>query len=168
MIIAVISTAVSGYAQERRNASGSYELSLDLGAAVYQGCGVFCFGYSFSDRWSAEAGFSMDFSNPSPDTQSEEYIHKMEFAPHPATEKQEIFRSTIEIGLRFWESDTRCGTYAYGGCIADFHGQVATSLGAGYRIGIWKGLNTDLMYRKIINSSNNMSDNLCLRLGYVF
>ena len=162
--ICLLATYDCGFCQDRRCTVGVCVSGFITGCAEIQ------IEHAFGKHWSAAAEACLGFSRLFKENDMLEKGHDSEFSFEelPHMRATELFTEYIQG--RYWISDNSRGAYLSAGLRYGSANGLDWTVGAGYRMNIWKGVSAGAEYRtgiiKAINTGNLSTDGIRIYLNY--
>lgn len=103
-------------------------------------------GHGFSCRWSAESSATFLLPGSFRNMNEEWEAHDREFETVQQDEEDEIYRTILTCGFRYWNRRTYEGCFIHLGILLQMPGRTESDIGAGYCIKIRKHLGITILY----------------------
>lgn len=151
--------------------TGRFAISADLAEAV-RGTASLCVSCGFADRWSADAGASLDLTRLKSSVSDEENRHAAAFATGPEVPPSPKDFHILSMSVKYWPSGRFREWFISAGLEnGDLTGPDITA-GAGYAIHIGKGVGIIISYgigiRKCVRKDIDAASGISISISYNF
>lgn len=164
--ICLLAVSWSGFCQGKHCTAGICVSGFVWGRAEIQ------VEYAFGKHWSAAAETGLGFSRMLKGRSTLEKEHDMEFSFNEFTKMTVAELFTEYLQGRYWIQETSRGVYLSAGLRYGSGGGLDWTVGAGYRMNIWKGVSAGLEYRtgitQALKTGRFEAEGIRIYLNYTF